>query len=114
MKKKSIAIPAIITLLCCITSGCVTRTTVKDEPRQSVQFASAQAAQTFYDAYISHYYQSSAQLTVALPLPYTHSKLVSDDVRFNHAVQLADTNHDGIISESEAQAYAEKVKEPSN
>ena len=44
---------AVIALLGCLASGCVTHTTIKDESRQSVRFSSPEAAQTFYDAYLS-------------------------------------------------------------
>ena len=115
MKKSAI----IIVLLGCIASGCVTRTTFKDEPRQSVHFASAEAAQTFYDAYLARNYRYSPpdktkmnEVTVIIAMPYRLFTVQTENFRFNHAIQLADTNHDGIISDVEAQAYA--VKYPPN
>jgi hypothetical protein len=50
MSGKYLMIPTAIALVS--TSGCVTRTTYKNEPRQSIHFASEQAAQTFYETYL--------------------------------------------------------------
>ena len=111
MKTKCLLIPAILALV--IASGCVTRTTVKNEPRQSVHFASQQAAETFYNAYLAFYYPSNKTNSVAVwfGLPfYQHREISTDNVRFNAAVQLADSDHDGMISDAEAQAYAAKDK----
>ena len=111
MKKSAV----IIMLLGCVASGCVTRTTFKDEPRQSVHFASAEAAQTFYDAYLARNYRFSPpdkaetnEIAVFIVMPYRHYTVQTENFRFNHAIQLADTNHDGIISDVEARAYAAK------
>jgi hypothetical protein len=101
----------IITLFACIASGCVTRTTVKDEPRQHVRFASQQAAETFYEAYLAIYYPSNKRdsTMVYIATPYGHRKVSSDNVHFNAAVKSADADSDGIISDNEAAAYAKKV-----
>jgi hypothetical protein len=107
MRTRHLAIPALITLLSCLTSGCVTHTTVKDEPRQSVRFSTAQAAQTFYDAYLSSASpKGQGSVSVSVPLPYWHQTVSTDNVLFNTAVRSADSNHDGIISEEEARAFA--------
>jgi small ligand-binding sensory domain FIST len=109
MKKKLF----LLALLGGLASGCVTAyTTVKDEPRQTVQFASGLAAQTFYDAYIRDNYvcpdEDHANSWVGLDTvpPYQRRKIETDNVLFNRAIEKADTNHDGIISEAEAQGYA--------
>ncbi len=49
MKSIPLTLP-ILTLLSGLSSSCVSHITYKDEPRQSIRFGSAQAAQTFYDA----------------------------------------------------------------
>jgi hypothetical protein len=107
MKTIHAVIPAIIALIGCLTSGCVTHTTVKDEPRQGVRFSSAEAAQTFYDAYL---YAASPKghgsVTLSVPTPYWHRTVSTDNIHFNSAVRIADSNHDGIISEEEARAFA--------
>jgi hypothetical protein len=114
MKKFTVAACAV--LLACLLSGCVTYATTKNEPRRNVGFASAEAAQTFYDAYLvreyQHYYSTNAvshSISIGLHLPYRQHKAITENVRFNRAVVMADTNHDGMISLAEAQAYAEKV-----
>ena len=108
MKTTYITIPAFLAQFSCMTFGCVTHTTVKDESRQSVRFSSPQAAQTFYDAYL---YATSPKghgsVTIDVPpLPYRRRTISTDNVRFNSAVQTVDSNHDGIISEEEARAFA--------
>lgn len=107
MKTTHLTIPAIIALLGCLTSGCVTQTTVKDEPRQSVHFSDPQAAKTFYDAYLAAASpKGHGTVAVYVPLPYWHRTVSSDNIRFNSAVRTADSNHDGVISEEEARAFA--------
>lgn len=109
MKTTHVTIPAIIALISCLTSGCVSHITIKDEPRQSVRFSSPQSAQTFYDAYLSATSpegRGSVSVYVALALPYQHKTVSTDNVRFNCAVQTADSNHNGVISREEAGAFA--------
>jgi len=107
MKTSHLIIPASIAVLSCILSGCVTRTTIKDESRQGVHFSSPEAAQTFYDAYLSvSSPKGHGSVVLYVALPYQHRTVSTDNVRFNSAVQAADRNHDGIISEEEAVAFA--------
>ena len=107
MRTAPFTIPAIVALLSCLTSGCVTHTTIKDEPRQSVRFSSAQAAQTFYDAYLSSASpKGHGSVTVSVPLPYWHQTVPTDNILFNKPVRSADSDRDGIISEEEAWAFA--------
>jgi len=114
MKTTCLHIPATIALLACMTLmvGCVTRATVKDETRLNVRFATPEAAQTFYDAYLAINHPSPQKDTrcVYIPLPYHHSTVLTDNVRFNAAIRSADSDQDGIISESEAGTYVKKVK----
>ncbi len=107
MKTTYVTIPAIIALLSCLTSGCVSHTTIKDEPRQSVRFSSPQSAQTFYDAYLSTTSpEGRGSVCVYVALPYQHQTVSTDNVRFNRAVQTADSNHNGVISREEASSFA--------
>ena len=97
----------IITLLACATSGCVTHTTIKDEPRLNVRFGSAEAAQTFYDAYLSaNSPRGRGSVVLSLPSPYWHRTVRTDNVYFNSAARAADGDQDGEISDSEAHFYA--------
>jgi hypothetical protein len=112
MKKFIVSITT--ALLIAAVSGCVTRAIVKNEPRKNIQFASVAAAQVFYEAYLNHTHpvwpdSTNAvinNVSVTIHLPYWQYHTVSENVRFNRAVEAADTNHDGVISEAEAQAYA--------
>lgn len=116
MKKLAVALAAVT--VACIVSGCVTYVTTKNEPRQSARFTSPAAAETFYDAYLasehrSSYYRTNAvshTVTISIYLPYLHYKTSTENVRFNHALELADANHDGVISDAEAREYAAKVR----
>lgn len=106
MKPTGITIPA-IALLSCLGSGCVTHITYKNEPRQSVRFSSALAAQTFYDVLLfANVPKGRGAVTVRVPLPYGHRTISTQNISFNSAVRTADSNHDTIISESEARAFA--------
>jgi hypothetical protein len=42
-------------------------------------------------------------------LPYMQQKRSTDNIFFNAAVQAADTNGDGVVSDEEAAAYASKA-----
>ena len=99
-----------------ICGGCVSRCTVRDEPRRTVQFEDAATAQTFYDSYLRVYHATPQYFTVGVPLPYHHLKLGSENVKFNRAVEHNDTNGDNVISAEEARAFAataERITHPS-
>ena len=102
----------VATLLGFVVGGCVSTASVRNEPRESVRFTSATAAQTFYEAYLVRYYSRPTQGYVALggPLPYEHRELKTDNVSFNAAVRVADADHDSVISDEEALAYNATVK----
>ncbi len=113
MKTMSIRHLTITTLLCCLASSCVTYTKYQDEPRRKVRFSSAPTAQTFYDAYasvdspIGH-----GSVYAFLPLtPYWQRTKETENTKFNAAIQIADTNHDNLISEKEARPYATAIAE---
>jgi hypothetical protein len=107
MKQTHIALSAFTAVLAFVACGCVTHTTIKDAARNGIQFVTPLAAQTFYEAYLSASDpQGHGSVEVYLPLPYSHRTVSTDNVRFNSAAQVADSNHDGIISEEEARAFA--------
>jgi hypothetical protein len=104
---------AIATLLIFTTSGCVTYTSVKDEPRQKVRFRNAQAAQTFYDAYLAAINpkpQRSIAVGIGFTFPYYHWEKLSENISFNSAIQSTDRNHDKIISKKEASTFLREAK----
>lgn len=107
MKTTHVTISSIIVLFSCFTSACISHITIKDEPRQSVRFSSPQAAQTFYDAYLSAISpKGRGSVSVYVALPYWHRTELTDNVHFNRAVQAADSNHNGIISGEETRTFA--------
>lgn len=109
MKQTQMARSGLITVMTCLASGCVVHTTVRNPSRQSIRFESAKTAQTFYDTYLSAADpkgNGSLAIGLSLPLPYWHKTVETDNVRFNAAVQMADTNHDGFLSKDEVQAFA--------
>jgi len=99
-------------------SGCtMSKTTYEDAPLAAVKFESVQASQTFYNAILAGYFpvqedgskQSndySANLDVPMPLWVKHDTTESYRVIVNEAVAKADVNHDGVITEAEAEAFA--------
>ncbi|MDB6058727.1 MAG: hypothetical protein JWO95_2571 [Verrucomicrobiales bacterium] len=97
----------------CFVCGCVTRNTVKDEPRQTVLFSSQKAAEVFYQAYLLEYYpsQSGNGVSVVIYPPYAHHRHSTDNVYFNAAIRKADCNRDGTISEEEATTYLAYVRQ---
>jgi predicted component of type VI protein secretion system len=107
MKQNIIATAAFAFVLILSVAGCVTRTTTIDTPRQSIRFTTPVAAQLFYDNYrAERHYDHTNWVSVTIPLPYRHWTRSTDNVRFNNAVKLADTDHDGDITEDEAWAFA--------
>jgi hypothetical protein len=116
MKTKTCLVPILARLLpAALLTGCVdlTKISYENSPRAEVQFASPKAEQIFYDAILARYFPAdgphhSLSLGMAPPVWYRHQTLKSSNVIFNQAVAAADTNHDGIITEDEALAYARK------
>lgn len=103
-----------LTTLCCLGTSCVRYTAYQNEPRRKVIFASARAAQNFYDGYVSlgtpyGNGEVKAGLFIANPLPYWKNTVPTENVKFNAEIQVADTNHNGVISEKEARVYSEKI-----
>src|SRR4029450_7186784 len=101
-----------IVLCLAMCSGCVSTWAVKNEPRDSVRFASGAGAQTFYEAYLGENYTppEGSGFGVGVRLPYEHRDYLTDNVYFNQAVRAADTNHDELITDEEARAYGQSVQ----
>ena len=95
---------ASLTLLGCIA---VRKVRYDDAPRTSVQFDSAEASSTFYDAILARKFPSSgkgSRILVGQTL-YSSETRPSANVLFNAAVTATDANRDGMISTAEAQAF---------
>lgn len=102
-----------VALLTC--GGCVNvnETVYQERNRVPVEFESEHAANTFYDAMHRPTFQglhSSSQTNLQLPIVFSHSRTVKagENMIFNHAVAVADTNRDQVISESEAHIFSER------
>jgi hypothetical protein len=118
MKTKTL-LTTILTSLVTLTffTSCVTvRTTYyKNAARVRVRFESLRATRTFYDALIVRRfpaYEGRGNVCLAIDAPYSWKTTESADVIFNKAIAMADTNHDGVISEREAKAYASVKSSP--
>src|ERR1051326_6125088 len=107
LKENHFVMSSVFMRLLSCTGGCVTRTTVKDEPRQQVRFASRNAAEMFYEAYLATYHSHDTrnQVAITFPLPYMHRTVNTDNVHFNAVVRKVDANHDGLISDEEAAEF---------
>jgi hypothetical protein len=120
---KSFAITRVLvaTAMLCSLSGCVHTTYYDDAPRQDTRFESQQAATTFYNAVLAEHYpppplrddDKPAHETLSLWVGenfVTWNHVKSSNVIFNDAAAQADTNHDGLITEAEAAAFANAVQ----
>jgi len=111
-----------VTLASALLTGCtLTKSSYEDAPLTPVKFESTQAAQTFYNAILARFFPAdaneekndntySAGLDVPMPLWYDHDTEKSYRVIVNEAVAKADANHDGVITETEAEAFAAAVQ----
>ena len=105
-------------LLCCLSMGCVRYTKINDEPRREVSFSSTPTAQTFYDAYagvgsvkVKDGKKRSIKAYIWFPLPYWQNTVKSENVKFNEAIQSADADHNGVVSQKEARAYQQGIED---
>jgi hypothetical protein len=90
-------------------SGCVTVTKLKDEDRTRVRFANARAAQVFYEAALLPHgpnRNGRGMACIGGWSPISVRTTETKNVSFNKAVRTADTNRDGLISQSEAEKFA--------
>jgi hypothetical protein len=107
--------PTACLLPAALLTGCVgmAKISYDDAPRSPVQFASPQAERIFYDAILAQRFPTDGphhqvSLNLTPPIWYHHWTVKSANVIFNQAAAAADTNHDGIITEDEALAFAKK------
>jgi len=114
MTTKQIISIACVALFTFAPAGCAMHTTVvKDKSQQSIQFASLEASQTFYDAYHSDVAaRGNDSVVFYLPFPYWHRTVKADNIHLHSIVDSTDANHDGLISDDEARAYASTVHPP--
>lgn len=86
----------------------ITKLPLADEPRRQVRFESNAAMETFHDGLLARRFPREGRYSsISFGItPYNPSTRSPSNVAFNQAVISADTNHNGTISEREANAYA--------
>ena len=107
----------IVTLTAVAATGCIhtEETVVRDSPRVPVEFETETAGRIFYEALSrsnggrSHR-ESSSEVEVPFVFGHKTRTVRGPNLAFNEAVQRADTNHDGRITEVEARIYADQVR----
>ena len=109
IKLPPFALVASLVGLSLLPTGCVTYTKTQNEARVPVHFASPDAAQKFYDAFLGTIDPPDRKNTVAVyvTLPFWYHRVPAGNVRYNTAIKAADQDGDGIISEAEAKDYAD-------
>jgi len=100
-------------------AGCVDLAKYEDAPRSDIHFESLKAATTFYDAVLDEHFtiprKSDGTADKKSITIYIGENLVtwktekSSNVIFNEAAAIADANHDGTITENEADAFAANI-----
>ena len=110
-----LAAAGVVALLVC-ASGCITLFSkteyIRDgEARRAVAFETPKAAETFHNAAKKHSARVGGDY-VGVPFVtlYSRDRMLAENARFNDAVVRCDTNHDGIITETEAVVFANHVE----
>jgi hypothetical protein len=100
-------------LLCggCLINSSTTKVVRPDEPQVEVKFTSETARKTFDDAQKARYAAgygkvSSSWLGVPFIVGASEKQVLSEHAFYNDQVHHADTSHNGLINEAEAEAYA--------
>jgi hypothetical protein len=107
------AICAVAGVVAIMASGCISHdeTVYAEVPRSRVEFENDKAARVFYETLTKAPPQrhSESKTEVAIPFVFDHKRRVvpGQNVPFNDAVALCDTNQDGRITESEAEIFAD-------
>lgn len=106
-------LPAILAgSLLLLVTGCISshETVYADTPRTKVAFASDKAGRLFYEALArsSESRQRTEKHTEVnlILIDVDHRTVAGPNQLFNEAVAFCDTNHDGEITEAEAEIFA--------
>jgi formate-dependent phosphoribosylglycinamide formyltransferase (GAR transformylase) len=109
MNKSPLARAVSLAMATSLITGCVSvhKVAIKDAPRTTVSFESAEAMQTFYTAVLARHFPNDGKPSrvVAGQTLYTWETRPSSNVVFNDAVAAADSDGDKVISESEATTF---------
>jgi hypothetical protein len=94
--------------------GCIHHETTvyRDEPRVGVRFENDRAARIFYETFSKageKQERSESRTKVEVPVVFHNERRVvsGPNHAFNRSVEICDSNHDGEITEQEAQIYAQ-------
>ena len=110
---KKIIRPCILLTTSLLLAGCITHksTVYQNVERTRVEFESDAAARLFYETLSRNsasQKHSESTTTIEIPIIFeTERKVVpGQNVEFNEAVAICDSNKDGRITENEAKIYA--------
>jgi uncharacterized protein YcfL len=101
-----------------LAAGCISheQTIYEDVPRQRVEFESDKAARMFYETLSRNppRRQAESKTEIVIPIVFDHKRRVvpGQNVVFNDAVLICDSNQDGKITETEAQIFADSRTKP--
>lgn len=97
-----------------LVTGCIhhKETVYRDVERVKVEFENDTAGRLFYEALSKapkDRTERESKTDVSIPIIFSHSTetVTGENHSFNRAVELCDTNKDGLITEQEARIYAE-------
>ena len=99
-------------------AGCIhhEETVYHDVSRTQVRFENDKAARIFYEAFNARASNSKDRIEsktkIELPIVFhDERKVVSGpNAAFNRAVDICDSNHDGVVTQQEAQIFAENKR----
>jgi hypothetical protein len=113
MKTSTLTLPGLVIIAAAATTGCVSvrKVAIDDSPRKNVRFESVETMQLFYDAILVQRFpleRKPSRVQVGQTL-YSSERRPSANVVFNEAAEVADINHDGVISAQEVHTYVSKT-----
>jgi hypothetical protein len=95
------------------TAGCISHssTVYRDVSRVKVEFESDAAARLFYETLSNGHFDKDggeSSTNVGIPIIFSHERKVvsGPNTAFNRAVEICDSNRDGVITEQEARIFA--------
>jgi hypothetical protein len=101
-----------------LAADCISheQTIYEDVPRQRVEFESDKAARVFYETLTRNppRRQAESKTEIVIPIVFDHKRRVipGQNMIFNDAVLICDSNQDGKITETEAQIFADSRAKP--
>ncbi len=97
-----------------VLAGCITHesTVVRDTERTKIEFENDTAARIFYEALSkapAKDNRNESTTKFEIPIVFEHRRhiVTGSNAAFNRAVEICDSNKDGLITEQEARIFAE-------